>query len=167
MKVGGKYLSRVGLLYLELEDQILTKVDFLDKDDTNLKEAHQLTGFRSICDWLDEYFGGKIPSDLPKLQLKGTDFQKEVWTILSQIPYGHWVSYGQIAKALEEKLNRPMSAQAVGQAVGANPIAVMLPCHRVLGRDMNLTGFRGGIERKRALLELEGFKDGKFKKYDL
>lgn len=162
-----KYLSPIGVIYLKLENGQLTQLEFLDNDIMELKNAKEVASFYPICEWLDEYFKGEVPKDFPKIKLIGTDFQKAVWDILLSIPYGHWVSYGEIAKKLETKLHRHMSAQAVGQAVGANPIAIMIPCHRVLGRDMSLTGFRGGIERKKTLLEMEGYKDGSFKKYDL
>ncbi|MBE6951560.1 MAG: methylated-DNA--[protein]-cysteine S-methyltransferase [Ruminococcaceae bacterium] len=108
-------------------------------------------------DWLDRYFAGDAPSpaELP-LRPEGTEFRKLIWTLLLQIPYGQTVSYGSLAKQAAAILGKPrMSAQAVGGAVGANPIAIVIPCHRVVGADGDLTGYAGGIHYKRALLELE------------
>ena len=108
--------------------------------------------------WLDNYFAGKRPS-ISELKLKpeGSAFQKEVWDMLCDIPYGHTITYGEIAKKIA--VNRGfdhMSAQAVGGAVGHNPIAIIIPCHRVIGANGSLTGYAGGIEKKIKLLSLEG-----------
>ncbi len=100
--------------------------------------------------WLDAYFSGEVPQDPLPLHLKGTDFQRSVWQALMQIPYGKTVTYGQLAKKLGVG-----SAQAVGGAVGRNPVSILIPCHRVLGADGSLTGYAGGLERKQALLEWE------------
>ena len=108
-------------------------------------------------DWLDRYFAGEAPSPgaLP-LKPTGTPFRELVWKLLLQIPYGQTVSYGELAKKAAEILDKPrMSAQAVGQAVGANPIPVIIPCHRVVGSDGSLTGYAGGVHYKIALLKLE------------
>ena len=103
--------------------------------------------------WLDCYFSGKRPDFLPPLHLIGTDFQQAVWNLLLEIPYGQTVTYG----ALAQQLGKPaMSAQAVGAAVGRNPVSIIIPCHRVVGADGNLTGYAGGVVRKLQLLELEG-----------
>ena len=107
--------------------------------------------------WLDIYFAGKEPDfDLP-ISLSGTDFQKKVWGILCTIPYGKTMTYGQIAAQLaaEQGITR-MSAQAVGGAVGHNPLSIIVPCHRVVGASGSLTGYGGGIDRKVKLLTLEG-----------
>lgn len=112
--------------------------------------------FQETRKWLDIYFAGEEPDFTPSLLLTGTPFQKAVWEILLTIPYGKTMTYGEIAEriAKERKLNR-MSAQAVGGAVGRNPVSLIVPCHRVVGRDGSLTGYAGGIEKKRVLLELE------------
>ena len=103
--------------------------------------------------WLDCYFSGARPDFLPPLHLIGTDFQQAVWNLLLEIPYGQTVTYG----ALAQRLGKPaMSAQAVGAAVGRNPVSIIVPCHRVVGADGNLTGYAGGVERKLQLLQLEG-----------
>ena len=107
--------------------------------------------------WLDCYFSGKRPDFLPPLHLIGTDFQQSVWNLLLEIPYGQTVTYGALARTLAQQLGKPaMSAQAVGSAVGRNPVSIIVPCHRVVGTDGNLTGYAGGVERKRFLLNLEG-----------
>lgn len=107
--------------------------------------------------WLDCYFSGARPDFLPPLHLIGTDFQQAVWNLLLEIPYGQTVTYGALARTLAQQLGKPaMSAQAVGSAVGRNPVSVIVPCHRVVGVDGNLTGYAGGVERKRFLLNLEG-----------
>lgn len=107
--------------------------------------------------WLDLYFSGRQPDFLPPLHPAGTAFQRKVWESLLEIPWGKPVSYGCLAGTVARKLGKEhMSAQAVGGAVGRNPISVIIPCHRVVGADGSLTGYAGGMEKKRALLELEG-----------
>lgn len=105
--------------------------------------------------WLACYFRGEAPSINIPMKPTGTAFQTAVWAQLQQIPYGQTVTYGALAKGLGAGR---MSAQAVGQAVGRNPIPILIPCHRVLGAGGKLTGYAGGLERKRALLDLEQIK---------
>lgn len=107
--------------------------------------------------WLDVYFSGREPDFMPPLQLTGTPFERSVWKILQTIPYGTTVTYGEISGQIAEKrgLDR-LSAQAVGGAVGRNPISVLIPCHRVVGSDGSLKGYAGGVDKKAALLRLEG-----------
>ena len=102
--------------------------------------------------WLDLYFAGKNPDFIPPLAPQGTSFQQKVWDILLTIPYGKTLSYGDVA----QRISSTMSAQAIGGAVGRNPIGIIIPCHRVIGADGSLTGYGGGLERKRWLLEFEG-----------
>lgn len=107
--------------------------------------------------WLDRYFSGQQP-DIGELPLapEGSAFRQDVWKILCRIPYGKTTTYGEIAKELaRERGLDGMSAQAVGGAVGHNPISVIIPCHRVVGSDGSMTGYAGGVERKRWLLEYE------------
>lgn len=137
----------------------LTHLQFntIDKPDFYIKElGPDLTVFKETKIWLDLYFSGNIPDFTPPLSLNGTAFQLEVWNILLGIPYGQTISYGDIAKQLaaRKKVSR-MSAQAVGNAVGKNPISIIVPCHRVIGSDGSLTGYAGGLERKSFLLSLE------------
>ncbi len=110
-------------------------------------------------EWLDIYFSGKVPSFKPPLHLIGTSFQLDTWEMLSKIPYGETVTYGEIARQVAAKRGiARMSAQAVGGAIGRNKISIILPCHRVVGADGTLVGYAGGIEKKIKLLELENSK---------
>lgn len=107
--------------------------------------------------WLDMYFTGREPDFLPPLHPAGSPFRQEVWALLRQIPYGETTTYRALAEAVARKRGlRQMSAQAVGGAVGHNPISIIVPCHRVVGSDGSLTGYAGGLERKVQLLRLEG-----------
>jgi methylated-DNA-[protein]-cysteine S-methyltransferase len=107
--------------------------------------------FAAVTIQLEEYFSGRRDTfDVP-LQMQGTPFELRVWSALRQIPYGETMSYGELAGGI----GQPTGARAVGLANGRNPIAVIVPCHRVIGADGSLTGYGGGIERKRVLLELE------------
>ena len=99
--------------------------------------------------WLDDYFAGNVPTRTPKLSPRGTDFQQRVWAELLRIPRGKTVTYGELAERLGSH------ARAVGGAVGRNPISIMIPCHRVVGKDGSLTGYAGGTWRKEALLQIE------------
>ncbi|WP_288321932.1 methylated-DNA--[protein]-cysteine S-methyltransferase [uncultured Selenomonas sp.] len=120
--------------------------------------AHKkdLPVFGEAMRWLDLYFAGHEPDFSPTLNPTGTAFQQAVWAILRTIPYGATTSYGTIARRIEQKTKKRMSAQAVGGAVGHNPIGVIIPCHRVLGADGSLTGYAGGLDKKEYLLGLEG-----------
>lgn len=109
--------------------------------------------------WLEDYFAGKCPeiSVLP-LKPQGSEFRQIVWKILCEIPYGRTTTYGAIAKEAAKRMGKKsMSAQAVGGAVGHNPISIIIPCHRVLGRDGSLTGYAGGLDKKIKLLQHEGY----------
>ena len=118
--------------------------------------------------WLDIYFAGQCPAVLPPLHPSGSPFRRAVWDILLTIPYGETTTYGAIAQQLAAQRGleqlaaqrglEHLSAQAVGGAVGHNPISILIPCHRVIGADGSLTGYAGGVEKKRALLELEHAK---------
>ena len=106
--------------------------------------------------WLDVYFSGEKPKVTPPLHPTGSEFRQAVWQILLQIPYGQTITYGEIARRLEERQNTShMSAQAVGGAVGHNEVSIIIPCHRVVGTNGSLTGYAGGIDKKIALLQLE------------
>ena len=113
--------------------------------------------FEQAKRWLTIYFSGKEPDFQVPLHFTGTEFQNEVWEILYAIPYGQTMTYGQIAAQIAEKRGlQRMSAQAVGGAVGRNEISIIVPCHRVVGTNGSLTGYAGGIDKKIALLQLEG-----------
>ena len=120
-------------------------------------EERALPVFDAAKRWLDVYFGGRDPGFTPPLRLRATPFRRAVWEILLTIPFGRTMTYGGIAAELARRngLAR-MSAQAVGGAVGHNPVSLIVPCHRVIGADGGLTGYAGGIARKRRLLALEG-----------
>lgn len=118
----------------------------------------ELPTFAAARAWLDDYFAGRRPASagLP-LAPAGSSFRRAVWDLLREIPYGETTTYGELARQLAARLGRSaMSAQAVGGAVGHNPLTLIVPCHRVVGTDGSLTGYAGGIERKRQLLGLEG-----------
>lgn len=119
-------------------------------------ENKSLPILEETCRWLDIYFSGKAPDFTPPLSLKGTAFRKAVWEILLTIPYGKTMTYGEIADRIAKYhgLSR-MSAQAVGGAVGHNPISIIIPCHRVIGSDGSLTGYAGGLDKKARLLAIE------------
>lgn len=117
-------------------------VDYQEKETPVLTETVR---------WLDVYFSGKDPGFLPPLHPQGSPFRQTVWDILLTIPRGQTMTYGEIARRLGVR-----SAQAVGGAVGHNPISILIPCHRVVGSDGSLTGYAGGVERKTRLLQLEG-----------
>lgn len=119
-------------------------------------EDKLLPVFEQTKEWLDIYFSGNEPDFTPKLSLDGSKFRKAVWDILLTIPYGSVMTYGEIAKILAKQRGiLRMSAQAVGGAVGHNPVSIIVPCHRVVGTNGNLTGYAGGIDKKISLLKLE------------
>ena len=120
-------------------------------------ERTELPIFRRAEDWLGRYFAGEkpLPSELP-LSLRGSEFRQTVWRLLCEIPYGEVTTYRGLARRAAEILGKEkMAAQAIGGAVGHNPISIIIPCHRVIGKNGNLTGYAGGIERKIKLLEIE------------
>ena len=112
--------------------------------------------FEEARRWLDVYFSGRKPDFTPPTAPAGTAFQQSVWEILRTIPYGQTVTYGAIARRIEQNTGRRMSAQAVGGAVGRNPISILIPCHRVVGTNGSLTGYAGGLDKKAYLLRWEG-----------
>ena len=124
--------------------------DIIEDNDADILKAGRA--------WLDSYFAGKAPSPsgLP-LAPAGSDFRQNVWRLLMEIPYGQVTTYGDIAKEMAKRMGKKsMSAQAVGGAVGHNPISILIPCHRVIGSSGSLTGYAGGIHKKLELLKLEG-----------
>ena len=120
-------------------------------------EGKPLKVFDLTKRWLDVYFSGREPGFTPPMNMKGTPFRMAVWEILLTIPFGRTMTYGEIARILAARNGlRRMSAQAVGGAVGHNPVSLIVPCHRVVGANGNLTGYGGGLDRKMHLLALEG-----------
>ena len=119
-------------------------------------EERETPALADAAHWLDVYFSGHEPDFTPPLHPAGTPFQRTVWALLGQIPYGETTTYGALAQTLAARVGlASMSAQAVGGAVGHNEISIIIPCHRVVGTNGSLTGYAGGIDRKRKLLELE------------
>lgn len=162
MQFTTEYSSPLGDILLAADEIGLTGLWFLGQKYFALSlekdnEQKEIPVLKQAKQWLDIYFSGKDPDFTVPLHLQGTDFQKEVWDILCAIPYGQTATYKEIAKQIALKRGiAHMSAQAVGGAVGHNPVSILVPCHRVLGTDGSLTGYAGGIEKKRSLLRLEG-----------
>ena len=157
----GRYDSPLGPITLAGEDGALTGLWF---DGQKYFGAGLPAGtpegeppvFRQVRAWLDRYFRGEDPGPAPPLAPAGTAFQRAVWEVLREIPYGRAATYGQVAQAAGRGLGRNTSPRAAGSAVGRNPISLLIPCHRVVGAGGSLTGYAGGLERKEALLKLEG-----------
>lgn len=152
------YTSPLGGITLESDGIALTGLYFdgeRDFPDLSGAQKKNLPVFGEVMRWLELYFAGKEPDFSPALNPTGTAFQMLVWAILQTIPYGGTTTYGAIAKRLEKSTGKRMSAQAVGGAVGRNPISILIPCHRVIGADGSLTGYAGGLDKKEYLLGLE------------
>lgn len=155
-----EYASPIGRLTMSSDGESLTGLwvenqkyfkSTLDKE----YEEKQLQVFEDVKTYLDRYFKGEKPEITFSLKPKGSDFRQGVWQKLLNVPYGETTTYGKIAKALETETGKRVSAQAVGGAIGHNPILILVPCHRVIGSDGSLTGYAGGLERKQYLLNLE------------
>ncbi|THF65569.1 methylated-DNA--[protein]-cysteine S-methyltransferase [Pseudothauera nasutitermitis] len=159
-----KYRSPIGPLLLASDGSHLVGLWMEGQKyfGSSLPEAPAANGdlpvFAAARQWLDEYFAGQQPA-IARLPLApaGSAFRKAVWALLCEIPYGETTTYGEIARAVAARLGKPgMSGQAVGGAVGHNPISIIIPCHRVVGGDGSLTGYAGGLDKKIGLLRLEG-----------
>lgn len=123
----------------------------------------ELPIFAQTANWLDIYFSGQAPDFTPPLHWQTTAFRRAVWQIMLQIPFGKTITYGQIAAEIAKKNGlSSMSAQAVGNAVAHNPFLIIIPCHRVIGANHKLTGYTGGLDKKRRLLALEGVNLNQF-----
>ena len=150
------YTSPLGPIVIESDSEAITSLRFSnEKASAAPREAPNETTtpppiIAETLQWLDDYFAGKRPCNVPRLNPQGTDFQKRVWTTLFTIRYGQTKTYGEIARMVECR-----SAQAVGQAVGHNPIALIIPCHRVIAAHGQIGGYAYGTEIKKRLLELE------------
>ena len=156
------YDSPLGGITLASDGEALTglwfdgQTYFADTMSEDAKEM-KLPIFVETCHWPDIYFTGKEPNFTPQLKMNTTPFRKAVWEVLLTIPFGKTMTYGEIAKLIAQKRGiAQMSAQAIGGAVGHNSIALIIPCHRVVGSKGNLTGYAGGLDKKVKLLRLEG-----------
>ena len=166
-----KYVSPLGGMTLASDGKNLTGLWFDGQkyfaDDLPAQhEESELPVFAQTKRWLDIYFTGKEPGFTPPLSMGGiSPFRRRVWEIMRTIPYGHTSTYGKIAAQIAAETGKRVCAQAVGGAVGHNSIALIIPCHRVLGAGGGMTGYAGGIDKKIALLQLEGAEltDGKYK----
>ena len=148
-----EYESPVGKLLLRSNGEALTGLWIGQEAEAPLEEDPVLMKTKQ---WLDAYFRGERPIMEIPVFLEGTEFQKAVWELLLKIPYGKTCTYGELAAALTARLGKEkMSAQAVGQAVGKNPVSILVPCHRVVGTGGKLTGYAWGIDRKQWLLNHE------------
>ena len=158
MTYAAYYFSPLGRIVLMSDGTALTELDFAEgvPEVSAVHTQKDLPVFREVCRWLDVYFAGRDPGALPPLAPHGTAFQQAVWNILRGIPYGTTTTYGGIAARIAAARGGRMSAQAVGGAVGRNPISILIPCHRVIGANGSLTGYAGGLDKKEYLLELEG-----------
>lgn len=154
MEYRAHYESPLGRLLLASDGKALTRLQFsAEQYNTNLQNHPVLT---KTCRWLDTYFRGERPDFMPPLTPEGTPFQQTVWRELQTISYGHTLTYGDLARRIGCR-----SAQAVGGAVGRNPIAILIPCHRIVGADGSLTGYAYGLHRKQHLLQIEQTNHGK------
>ena len=156
------YESKIGLLYLISDGESLCgcylenqKYFPNDIDDYQLND--ELNVFIESIAWLEKYFNGENPSiDEIPLNFNETEFRNTVWKVLKEIPFGEVITYRDVAEIIAKNRGiKTMSAQAVGGAVGHNPLLIFIPCHRVIGADGSLTGYAAGIENKRFLLNLE------------
>lgn len=154
-----KLISPIGELWLLSDGESLKEVSFKDrKEFDKFEERDNLDIFIKTKNMLNKYFEGqKVDFSSINISYKVSPFRKEVWKVLQSIPYGKTLTYGEIAKVVEKKLGKKkLSAQAVGGAVGANLFPIIIPCHRVVGKNNNLTGYSGGLDKKIKLLEIEG-----------
>ena len=154
------YSSPLGKIILTAHNNALTGLYFDGQkylpNISAFLENNQLAIFSQTAQWLDIYFQGKNPHFTPPLLITASDFRQSVWHMLMQIPFGKTISYKEIAQKIAHQQNRlTISPQAVGNAVGRNPISLIIPCHRVIGSNGDLTGYAGGMDKKISLLKLE------------
>lgn len=161
-----EYKSPIGAIIITSDETEITGFRFKGESEAEVlsdKKYKETSAIKEGKKWLDLYFSGKNPGYIPAINPTGTEFQKLVWKLLLEIPYGKTTTYGEIAGKIAEIKNvSRMSAQAVGGAVGKNPIAIIIPCHRVVGKNGKLTGYRYGMDKKISLLALEGADMGEF-----
>ena len=151
------YISSLGPIVIESDGKAITSLRFCSEKvsspqggDTPKEAVQTPPIIAEMLQWLEDYFAGKRPCNVPRLNPQGTDFQKRVWQALLTIPYAQTKTYGEIAQMVDCR-----SAQAVGQAIGRNPIALIIPCHRVIAAHGQLGGYAYGTDVKKRLLEIE------------
>ena len=168
MQYTAAYQSSVGDVLLAADETGLTGLWFEGEKFYALSldpehEERETPIFAITRRWLDIYFSGHEPDFMPPVHMIGSEFRRCVWELLLRIPYGTTITYGDLARQVARRRGlRRMSAQAVGGAVGHNEISIIVPCHRVVGTNGSLTGYAGGVDKKRRLLELEGVDMEKF-----
>ncbi len=156
-----KYRSPLGQITIAGEGEALIGLWFENQKNFGSTlsgewEEGTLPVLEQTTEWLDIYFGGGIPDFMPEISFFDTPFRIAVWELLMDIPYGNTITYGEIAAVMAEQTGKErMSAQIIGNAVGRNPVSIIVPCHRVIGADGSLVGYAGGIFRKDNLLTLE------------
>lgn len=161
MKYRWDYCSPLGKITMASSETALIGVWFEGQKyfgSTLAKESKEVASpiLIKTKEWLDQYFEGECPNWRPRLEWYASPFQEEVWNILLKIPYGMTRTYGEVAKEIAKKRGvSSISPQAVGAAVGHNPISIIVPCHRVVGKNGSLTGYAGGLDKKIALLNIE------------
>ena len=155
------YQSPLGEIVIASDDTAITGLWLVGQRHFDIEVERCITDkdlpiFDEVSRWLDIYFTGNNPGEIPAVRMNGTPFQLEVWQILQAVPYGKLITYREIAELIAKKRGiTKMSARAVGNAVGRNPVSILVPCHRVVGSSGKMTGYAGGIERKVKLLKLE------------
>lgn len=157
-----KYDSPLGEMVGTSDGKSLCGLYFVDQKFFSMNiikdhiEKNDLSVFLKTKEFLDQYFYGKVVKiiDIP-ISISGTEFQKRVWKIIYNIPYGDTISYSDISDKIYNLTQKKTSPRAVGGAVGHNPISIIIPCHRVMGKSGELTGYAGGIDRKKCLLDIE------------
>lgn len=149
------YSSPIGELLIVADKQSITHIRYIDETEVKPVQTHSSSVIKKCINQLNRYFDGTLKVfDLP-LNPEGTDFQKQVWNQLIQIPYGKMISYMQLSM----QIGNPKAIRAVGTANGSNPIPIIIPCHRVIGSNGTLTGYSGGIWRKKWLIEHEAMHE--------
>lgn len=167
MEYYSEYESPIGTIIMLSDDTALTGLWMLegsryapvDMSGYTRNDTHPV--FNDTRTWLDDYFCGSVPSPMPAIRLTGTRFQIEVLRTLMETPYGSTTTYGELARRVGKRMGKPrMSSQAIGNALGHNPIMILVPCHRVIRADSSIGGFSARVERKKWLLEHEKQKMG-------
>ena len=159
-RIYSRYRSPIGEYILVAEGGALTEIRYhVDTENAGV-EAPDDVLLKAVSDWLDGYFAGTIHEfpfgTIPLRPIDETPFRHNVWKVMCTIPWGETISYGGLAELVARRTGRRSAARAVGNASGANPIPIIIPCHRVIGADGSLTGYGGGLDRKKWLLRHEG-----------